>query len=442
MILAALLYLFAIVLIAVLEFRRISKSSADIFTIFLIVFNIQIMIPACALLFLASGGEHIVAYSRFITEVINTIEPTHGYATLIFSLYFLVTTFAVWKFLDEKLILTAPVRVRFIVDVSIVRWALVMAMGVFSMYILLNMLGSNLLESYKNLLIMRSAQIGRTFITAKLFSLAQTFAIVSSIGILFARSRKRNVILIISIALAVLFSFMTGARRTLGITLLIVYFSIILFENRFYIMRWLLPLSAILSPLIMFGERIASAFAFQNGVSVTKIIEFPSKGDIAVLFGEIGISVLESWATFMDLHMPMRFGVDHLLSIARRFPEGFLGIPFEFPERIVRISTAAFMGESALDVPPGLLGQMWLDARFLGPIMWGVFFGLQLATLQYIYKRSRMSLAATGVLNCVLFIVLLPLNTGSFDFSFNIDMMMLMIFSFWIIRVKILKEHY
>ena len=310
------------------------------------------------------------------------------------------------------------------------------------MYILLNMLGSNLLESYKNLLIMRSAQIGRTFITAKLFSLAQTFAIVSSIGILFARSRKRNVILIISIALAVLFSFMTGARRTLGITLLIVYFSIILFENRFYIMRWLLPLSAILSPLIMFGERIASAFAFQNGVSVTKIIEFPSKGDIAVLFGEIGISVLESWATFMDLHMPMRFGVDHLLSIARRFPEGFLGIPFEFPERIVRISTAAFMGESALDVPPGLLGQMWLDARFLGPIMWGVFFGLQLATLQYIYKRSRMSLAATGVLNCVLFIVLLPLNTGSFDFSFNIDMMMLMIFSFWIIRVKILKEHY
>src|SRR5690606_13441498 len=101
-------------------------------------------------------------------------------------------------------------------------------------------------------------------------------------------------------------------------------------------------------------------------------------------WSEIGITLTESLGTISLLEMPPRYGIDHLMSVAQRFPEGALGFVIDFPERIVRISTAIFDDPWGADLPPGFMGQMWLDFRVLGPIVWGAVMGLQVGVVQYL----------------------------------------------------------
>ena len=360
--------------------------------------------------------------------------------TLTFSVYFILVVYLTWSLVNEKCYISVCRERKLKVEVSLWRWAVVMALGIVSTLFLINTLGDGIVDGYRNLLLLRAGRIERTIVTSNLFSLVQSFGICASIGILIAMKKKSAPLFVSSIVLCFYFAIMSGARRTLGIELLIVYFSRILVDNRFHIARWLMPLTFLLAPVIMFGERIASAFTFRGGSSISSILEAPTKEDIVILFGDIGVSVVESWATILYLHIPWRFGIDHLLSVVRRFPEGFLGLSFDFPERVVRISTAAFVGPERQDIPPGLLGQMWLDAGVFGPILWGVAFGLQLSMLQYMFNRMKMEADGVGMVMSILFVVALPLNTGSFDFSTYIDIFALMIFILFMARVRKLEK--
>ena len=146
---------------------------------------------------------------------------------------------------------------------------------------------------------------------------------------------------------------------------------------------------------------------------------------------EVGVSLTESlWGTVTLLPIGPRFGIDHLMSVMRLFPEGVMGLDFNFPERVVRLSTEAFAGPEAQDIPPGFLGQMWLDFGIMGPLVWGIIFGLQVALLQLLFERTTRSWESASFMALVLFLIAYPVNTGSLDFTFSFDIVVLLVVLF------------
>jgi hypothetical protein len=156
---------------------------------------------------------------------------------------------------------------------------------------------------------------------------------------------------------------------------------------------------------------------------------------------DIGITVIESLGTMQFLHLDPRLGMDHLIAMVRIVPEQSLGFDFDFPERIVRISTAAFDGAQELDVPPGLLGQMWLDFRLAGPVVWGIVFGLQMSVVQFFFERARCTRQSSAIFVLLVFVVALPLNSGSFDFSFSVDIIAIIAALFACVRFSHYRLH-
>ena len=156
-------------------------------------------------------------------------------------------------------------------------------------------------------------------------------------------------------------------------------------------------------------------------------------------FSSLGITLNSSWATLIFLDdLPHRFGMDHLFSILRRLPLGIMGFNEDqlYGPRVVRISTEAFLDSSALDIPPGLMGQMWLDFGIFGPIVWGLLFGFLIKAIQNLFDGFEKSWASCGIFAVIAFIVALPINSGSFDFNFSVDMFFLLIFIWFMTRVQ------
>ncbi len=151
---------------------------------------------------------------------------------------------------------------------------------------------------------------------------------------------------------------------------------------------------------------------------------------------DIRITITESLGTISMIDIPPRLGTDHALSVMQRFPEGILGLDIEWPTRIVRISTETFADEWTVDMPPGLLGQMWLDFRVFGPLIWGLAFGLQIGILQYGWQRMRPSRQSAAVFFMLTFVVALPLNSGSYDFTFSVDIIAAVIVLFFVVRLN------
>jgi hypothetical protein len=139
------------------------------------------------------------------------------------------------------------------------------------------------------------------------------------------------------------------------------------------------------------------------------------------------------------LDLPPRFGVDHLLSALRIIPTAhrWLG---ELPVRMVRLSTEAFATPHDEDIPPGLFGQMWLDFRAFGPVLWAFVLSLQMSIVQHVFAQTIRTRQAVALVVLVAFVVALPLNTGSYDFTFSIDIYTLafcLFLSFRSVRVRV-----
>lgn len=113
------------------------------------------------------------------------------------------------------------------------------------------------------------------------------------------------------------------------------------------------------------------------------------------------------------------------------------------PIRMVRLSTQAFATPYDQDIPPGLFGQMWLDFRLVGPVVWAFGFATQLSVVQRLFSLAVRTREATAAIVLVTFLIALPLNTGSYDFSFGDDIVAVvlsLLFTFKFVRISLRVE--
>lgn len=428
MLLIAISYAAALLVLASVETIRTKKSGPDFLFLFLGLFSLQLLIAPimlCAVIGLEKG--RIATEVVFFDRVIQDVTATESGLVLAMSMVFVVSLYAATALLRERYPLARLASTSTATfDASPARWIAVMMIGLAGMWYLLSLLGGGL-AGYQSLLLFRNEDdsIPRTFVTANLFALAQTFSLLSIIGFFLDWGRWRLAGVGFSLSCAVSFGLMCGSRRAFAIQFLLALMTLMIAHRKFYFWKLIVPAAIAFVPLIMLGKEAIGYLATNPEFSLDGFVA-ASAGLSALLrvASDVGITVMESWATMLYLDLPVRLGADHVLSIARRFPDGLIGLDIDFPERIVRISTEAFVGPEQ-DIPPGFVGQMWLDYRALGPVIWGTVFAVQIHLLQRIYARSLRPTALIAVFVIVLFIVALPLNTGSFDFTLSVDIIIL-----------------
>jgi hypothetical protein len=284
-------------------------------------------------------------------------------------------------------------------------------------------LGDTMLGRYANLILLRSndPSIERTALNANAFSVTQTWAWLSLIAIFSVReSRWRKILVPTFVIFALIFAILGVSRRALFLPILMVYLTIVLHTNKWHV-RFVAAAAVPLLLWIAFGKNLLAAVAYDNSLDMVAGTYQSWQGAAVRASSDVGITVVESVGTVQAIDLPPRLGSDHVLSMMKIFPERTLGFEVDYPERIVRISTAILDHPDEADLPPGLLGQMWLDFRLAGPLVWGLAFGLQLSVIQWLFEKTRCTRQSASIFVVLVFIVALPVNTGSFDFTFSVD---------------------
>ncbi len=290
-------------------------------------------------------------------------------------------------------------------------------------------LGDSWASRYANLILFRAgfAGIERTAFNANAFSLTQAWSWLSVLCLLsVSTASPRRRVWWLVFTMAVVFAVLGGSRRALAIPLVLAYCASVLQTGKWRAHR--VALAAVPAFLwLAYGKAILAAVAF-GGSAETVASEFSSAPSVVLrASAEAGITVVESLGTITSLDLPPRFGVDHALSLIRRLPDGLIGYELDLPERIVRVSTTALVGPDALDMPPGLMGQMWLDFRAVGAVIWGLLFGVAMGVVQHRFQTTRRTLGAAAVYSIATFLIALPLNSGSLDFNFTVDTILVMV---------------
>jgi hypothetical protein len=437
-ILAAALYLCLTVLLFCLERNRTRRKGPDFLSLFVVIFAVQNIIPGMVITFLLSQYARPPDLgNELFDRIYQHISPVYVFLSAIMSLAFILALYISYHKLHSRYAQTTadahPTRLQ------IMPWRLwvVMLLGVFSSYFLLKSTGEgSLLGSYGALVLFRAgAGPSRTFANANLFALTQTFsllAIIPFVYFAFGSGRfGKSLGVVIATGGVIIFSLLCVSRRALPLDILLIYFTFVIVNKKWYLkfagIAFLLFL-----PVLIYGKAVIFSIGSSGNLDgVFDAIKVTSVPD-ALLggFTYLGISLVTSWATFMFLDIPFRYGVDHILSVLNRIPLGSLGFDKDalFPERIVRISTRAFVDSNAQDIPPGLMGQMWLDFGMLGPVIWGLIFAAALSVLQIRFDRKAKTAQAVAFFMIGLFILSLPLNSGSFDFVFSVDNFFLVLF--------------
>jgi len=290
-------------------------------------------------------------------------------------------------------------------------------------------LGDSWTNRYANLILFRAgfAGIERNAFNANAFSLTQAWSWLSVLCLLtLSSSPNRKRLWWLVLAMAIVFAVLGGSRRALAIPIVLAYCASVMHTGQWRLRR--VALAAIPAFLwLAYGKAILAAVAFGGGVD-TVAGEFSSVPSVVLrASAEAGITVVESLGTITSLDLAPRFGVDHALSLIRRLPDGVIGYELDLPERIVRLSTTALVGPDALDMPPGFMGQMWLDFRAAGAVIWGLVFGVVMGVVQQRYHTSRRTLSAAAVYSITTFLIALPLNSGSLDFNVTVDTILVMV---------------
>lgn len=426
------------------ERRRTAVSGPDLLSLLLVLFSVQLIIPGVFItgVIAACGGAPAMDNTLFdkVYSKLSLLEPS---ITLVFSAEWVVSLYAGWLVAHEMMKNRPGQESGELKTLSCSpwRWTLVMLVGLACMWKLLTLLGDSLFESYQNLILFRavSDEVERTLLKANLFSSAQTFAFISIVGLFIpGKYRYRALKMLFVLCCMIIFGLMCASRRNLLLDVILIYFVFVLMKKRWYFFRCILPISVLSFPVIAFGKNFLARIAIADPANINLSDVIDPNYIPALLRGmsDIGLSLVESWATLLYLDIPFRFGVDHLMSIAQRIPVGFMfGWDKSWlPERIVRISTERFAGPFELDIPPGLIGQMWLDFGYLGPIIWGLVFGLQIGFAQWLFQRYARTYEVAVLFVLGLFVIALPLNTGSFDFTFSVDIFLLFVllaFIYW-----------
>jgi hypothetical protein len=414
-----------------IEWGRTIKTGPDLLQLFLMLFAIEIIIPGAlltAMISLFGSSQKTGIY--FFDLVQGDVGAVEAALVLVLSVLFVGALYVTWLAIDAVVGDNLIHRPRVRLEVSRRRLIFVMAIGLAGMWVLLQSLGGGVI-GYRNLMLFRagSSEIERTFVTANLFSLTQTFLILSVLGVFtfWVRNSRRD--FLFALSCLIVFGLMCVSRRAFGIVALLAWFTFVVTRRKYYFFKFVLPATLVFVPIIMFGKEYIAFFS-SSPDTVFDLAEAnvaTGLSGVRRVLSDIGFSIIESWATLLYLDIPFRFGVDHILSVARRIPDGMVGLDIDFPERIVRISTEAFLGKEEQDIPPGFVGQMWLDFGVFGPVIWGGCFGLQIKLLQIAYNNIKQTIEVTALFVIFLFIVALPINTGSFDFTFSVDILLLLL---------------
>lgn len=421
------------------EARRVRHAGADLITVFLAFCLLQTCVAAIAIYGLLPFIDPATPTTNPVFDrILQATNPTNAFLVLCLTAWFVVW-FYVGCALAALLLPRSSVTMgRYRLAARGWRLAGVLLFGLaITLYSFVQM-GDTFAARYVSLILFRdlSDAVPRTPLRATAFALTQTWSWLSVLSLFLLyegvgrRWLKGGVL-----AIAIIFALLGVSRRALFLPLLLAYLSLVLHRRRWYL-GWIVLFAIPAIIWLAFGKELFGAIAF--GLPLDAVIGTYRSLPSALLraASELGITVIESLGTLAFIPEQLRFGVDHILSLAQRFPEGMLGFDIDWPARMVRISTEAFASHEAPDVPPGFLGQMWIDFRVFGPVVWGVLLGLQMGALQWLFGRTErtLSAAAAGVLLAL--VVSLPVNTGSFDFTFSIDIIILLLVMLACLRLR------
>ena len=438
MILAAALYLCLAVMLFCLERNRTRRKGPDFLSLFVAIFAVQNIIPGIVIpILLSQYARPPILENELFDRIYQHISPLYVFLSAIMSFAFILGLYISYHKIYSRYAQTTaghPPK-----HLQVIPWRLwvLMLLGVFNSYLLLKSMGEgSLLGSYGALVLFRAgAGPSRNFANANLFALTQTFSLLATIPFVyfaFGSGRFGKFLrVVIAIAGVIIFSLMCVSRRALPLDILLIYFTFVIVNKKWYL-KFAAVAFFLFLPVLIYGKSVIFAIgASGNFDGVLDAVKNTSVPDALLSgFTYLGITLVTSWATFMFLDIPFRYGIDHILSILSRIPLGSLGFDKDaiLPERIVRISTRTFVDSNAQDIPPGLMGQMWLDFGIVGPVIWGLIFGAALSFLQIRFNGKEKTPQAVAFFMVGLYVLSLPLNSGSFDFVFSVDNIFLILF--------------
>jgi len=412
------------------EVYRTRQRGVDAITVFIVLFVLQcclagLLIYATLPFVDPDSATEVPAFDR----ILQRADLTTAFLVLCLSIWFVVFFYIGTALTRALLPPHAPVvpdigshalRLRVLPLLFIITLGMVLTLYSFMQ------LGDDMLMRYSELVQYRAdeSDIARNALNANALALTQTWSWLTVVAVfcVFTEGRWRWLLPAALIGLLV-FALLGASRRALFIPVLMIYLMSVLYSRRWRL-RWVAVAALPLLMVLAFGKNLLAAVGQTGTVETTAGYESVT-GALLRAASDLGITIVESLGTLQFLDLAPRFGVDHLISMVQIFPEHSLGLELDFPERIVRISTEAFDGADAQDIPPGLMGQMWLDFRAFGPMVWGLVFGAQMAIVQFLFERLRRTRYAAAVAVLVTFVVALPLNSGSFDFTFSVDIVAL-----------------
>jgi hypothetical protein len=422
---AAAYAVFTVVLGAV-EVFRIRVSGPDAITVFIVLFALECCVPGIGIFaalplvdIAAPTGNWVIDriyLSSDVTEAVLILELTIWFA------FFFYLGASAGRVLLRR-IFPGSINASYRLEAIEYRLILVLAGGLVLTLGSFFLSGDDIFERYANLIRLRaySEDFERTSLNAYAFALTQTWGWIA-IPALFVFYEKRGLGWLWwgCLISAVVFAVLNVSRRGFVIPIMLCYLAALIYDGRWRL-RAILIITIPIIVWVAYGKEILSTVAF--GGEIAQVVERYDSTSSALLraSSEQGLTIVESLGTFTYLDENVRLGIDHLMSIAAKLPYRILGFEDDFPKRMVRISTEAFATPENQDIPPGLFGQMWLDFRVLGAIVWGIFLGAQVSVVQFLFARCKRSLQSSALIALVVFLIALPINTGSYDFSASVD---------------------
>ena len=432
--------------VCVYEARRIRASGPDVVTVFISIFVLQCCLPGVVVFASLPFADPLnpTGHIDFDRILARLDLPA---ALLVLGLtgwfvFFFYTLTALMSVLLRRLGMQLPRGSHFVVRVAAMRLVGVLAFGTALTFVSFWLLGDTLVERYRHVILIRelSEDVEITSLNAHAFALMQSWGWLS-VPALFViqETRGRGVLWYVCLGCAIAFAILSASRRAIFIPILLAYQTFLLFDGRWRL-KWILAASIPVLVWVGFGKEILSTIASDGGLEAVGGRYSTIASAVIRTATDMGITVMESWGTINLMDLDTRFGVDHLLSFFRVIPFHWLGWDPDLPTRVVRLSTAAFSTSTESDIPPGLFGQMWLDFGVFGPLFWAFIFAVQVSFLQRIFSMTIVTRQAAAGFVLITFVISLALNSGSFDFTFSLDILALllaMLLTFKLVRVRL-----
>lgn len=429
--LVALAYVAFGVALFAFESTRIKRRGADTITVFMMLFVLQCCVSSFFIFALLPYADPqdltgVYAFDRILRNT-NAVTAMLVLCLTVLFVFFFYTGCWLGRTVLRNRSSERVSRRHHEIDIRTGPLLCILGLGLLLTLYSFWLMGDSLLERYTQLILFRGAagNVERNALNANALALTQAWSWLTVVAIFCVHGQRRwRWMLPICVAALIVFGLLGVSRRALFIPVLMAYLTSVLYSGRWRF-RWVAVSAVPIVLVVAFGKSALSALAYGNGVEAVAGTYQSAVSATLRAASDVGISIVESLGTLQYLDLGPRLGFDHLLSMIKLLPEQSLGFDFNYPERIVRLSTAAFDGPGAQDIPPGLIGQMWLDFRVFGPMVWGLVFGLQMSVVQHVFERTKRTLRSVAVFVVVVFVVALPLNSGSFDFTFSVDIVAL-----------------